>query len=97
MPYLFTVLLLRPDYLADAFGQDTYTAFVAVDADDPAQACLVAQREVIAKDCSQDDALHTDPEDYFPLFVCPGHVQNLAGGVLSMSESASTQPSPSQT
>lgn len=78
MTHKFTVLLLRPDYLADEFGKDTCTSFVCIDEDDPDQAFLAAQQEALSRDLDEAQALHTDPDDYYPLFVCRGHIDNLA-------------------
>lgn len=67
----YTVLLLRPDYMAATFGQDTFLAHVV--ANGPADAVHIAQfRAVVA------DGSGTDPIDYVPLFVCLGHQRNLA-------------------
>lgn len=90
MSHPFTVLLLRPDYRADVFGQDTYCTFITIDEDDPHKAILAAQLEASVQDGAKGaDELQDeheeheeleDPDDYFPLFVCRGHVPNLAGG-----------------
>ena len=68
----FTVILLRPDYLAQddfgGFGQDVYTGLVqAVDA---VQAIAIAQAEVYKFDAGEA----TDPDDYAPVVVFPGHL-----------------------
>lgn len=65
----YTVLLLRPDYIAEPYGQDTYLAHVF--ADWPDDAVEAAQIEVWGLD-------HGDhgPEpwtDYHPLLVLDGH------------------------
>jgi len=67
-PLPFTVLLLYPDYIADAYGQETYLAHVV--AADPAAAVLSAQREVAIDLRGTDDAV--DEEDFFPLAVFAG-------------------------
>lgn len=57
----YSVLLLRPEYLADPFGQDTYLAFV--EAPNPQRAVQYAQWEAGKAD-------HCDEtEDYYPLLV----------------------------
>lgn len=77
MSYPFTVLLLKPDYEADVFGQDTYTALVCIDEDDPEKACRAAQLEAMAQRPA-DDSLLEELDDYHPLFMCRGHMTNLA-------------------
>jgi hypothetical protein len=62
----YTVLLLRPDYVADTFGQDTFCAHVE---GDTAEAALAAAR---AEACEADG--QDDPEDYYCLFCTDGHV-----------------------
>lgn len=68
----YTVLLLRPDYIADAFGQDTYLAHV--EAVDPEEAVEVAQRE--ASDADSDKGFE-DLDDYYPLITLIGHHEDL--------------------
>lgn len=63
----FTVLLLRPDYEADEFGQDTYLTYVF--ADGAQEAVTKAREEVRAQD--------QDPFDYHCLFCTTGHHLNL--------------------
>ena len=72
----FTVILLRPDYLASddagGFGQDVYVAFV--EAKNVVTAIEFAQDEVFRDDTT--DGL--DPEsryDYALILVLPGHVK----------------------
>ena len=67
----YTVLLLRPDYIADEFGHDTYLAYVH--ARTPREAKRVAQDEVRLVD---GDA--ADSEDYHPLFIIEGHHQDMS-------------------
>ena len=78
MSHAFTVLLLKPDYEADAFGQDTYTAFVSIGEDDPKKACRAAQLEAMAQHSPSEDGLLEELDDYHPLFICRGHIANLA-------------------
>lgn len=66
----YTVLLLRPDYLADPFGQDTFCSFVY---GKTAEEAIAAAR---AEVCESDE---TDtPEDYHCLFCTYGHVDDLS-------------------
>lgn len=71
----FTVLLLRPDYIASEFGKDTYLAHVM--ARDPAHAAQVAQVEAFraddGNDSGEDDAEETCAPDYYPLLTLAGH------------------------
>jgi hypothetical protein len=78
----FTVLLLRPDYMTDNFGQDTYQA--QVEAPDVAKAVLAAQREaVIADDPASVAMPETDPtfirdcDNYHVLAVYEGHINDI--------------------
>lgn len=61
----YTVLLLRPDYVADGFGTDTYLAQVEVDSADAA--VLTAQAEV-----AKLDDLDLKSTDYHPLITLEG-------------------------
>lgn len=72
----YTVLLLRPDYVASNFGQDTYLAWV--EADDVATAQTLAQREAYRSDVPLGDDESANHSDYYVLFVAEGHVDNLA-------------------
>ena len=72
----FTVILLRPDYLASddagGFGQDVYVAFV--NATNAMAAVGRGQREVFKADIADE----LGPEsrcDYAPVLVLPGHVK----------------------
>jgi hypothetical protein len=65
----FTVLLLRPDYGTGDYGHDTWASHV--EADTPGGAVVSAQEEAAqADDCDS-------PDDYYPLFVAEGHLQDL--------------------
>jgi hypothetical protein len=61
----YTVLLLRPDHVADGFGPDTYLAQVEADSADGA--VLAAQKEV-----TEMDELDLSPTDYHPLITIEG-------------------------
>lgn len=62
---LFSVLLLRPDTIANQYGEDTYFTFVG--ANDPVDAVRKARIEA----CQFDEGI-TEPEDYFVLLVIAG-------------------------
>lgn len=62
----FTILLLRPDYVADGFGVDTYLAHVK--AQTLEAAVTLAQHEVVKID-DLDDA---KADDYHPLITLKG-------------------------
>jgi hypothetical protein len=61
----YTMLLLRPDHVADGFGPDTYLA--QVEADSAEGAVLAAQKEV-----TEMDDLDLSPTDYHPLITIEG-------------------------
>jgi hypothetical protein len=61
----YTVLLLRPDHVADGFGPDTYLAQVEADSADGG--VLAAQKEV-----TEMDDLDLSPTDYHPLITIEG-------------------------
>lgn len=60
----FTVLVLRPDYAAQNYGQDTFLAHVS--AATVAQAQKAAKKEAADADREPDD-------DYFVLLALRGH------------------------
>lgn len=66
----YTVLLLRPDYIAEPYGQDTYMAHV--EAENPVNAIEAAQIEVWNEDAGDEDS--TSWDDYHPLLVLDGHL-----------------------
>lgn len=69
----FTVVLLRPEYIADSSTPaDTYTAFVK--AKDPLTAVTKAQHKAMHSD---DAAVYDDAEDYYPIAVYRGHIRSL--------------------
>lgn len=57
----YTVVLLRPDYLADDFGTDIYVA--QVDAANESDAVSAAQQEAFASD-TKDEMEPNAPDDY---------------------------------
>lgn len=66
----YTVLLLRPDYVANTFGQDTYMTHI--EAENIAAAQIAAQEEAVFADRADDyDNIH--PDDYAVLMVVEGH------------------------
>ncbi len=75
----YTVLLLRPDYIADDYGQDTYLAHV--EAFDVLTAQETAQREAYQTDGFFDGDDEHDPvsacADYLVLAVFEGHLNDM--------------------
>lgn len=71
----YTVLLLRPDYVADDYGQDTYQAWV--EAESVTEAIRKAQLEVVIVD-DPDDRFNF-AADYFVLAVYLGHQADIQG------------------
>lgn len=74
----YTVLLLRPDYIADDYGQDTYLAHV--EAIDVLTAQETAQREAYQSDVPPDDDGYDESAyrpDYFVLAVFEGHLNDM--------------------
>lgn len=69
----YTVLLLRPDYIAKPYGQDTYMAHVF--ADWPDDAIEAAQIEVWTKDHGDDAG--ESWTDYNVLLIIEGHHKDL--------------------
>ena len=62
----YTVLLLRPDHVADGFGQDTYLTHVS--AETPEAAVGLARQEVVELDGLE----HGRPDEYYPLITLEG-------------------------
>jgi hypothetical protein len=62
----YSVLLLYPDCANDS-GTETY--YVFVDALDPLDAVLMAQRQAVAA----NDCVETEAEEFVPLLVTEGH------------------------
>jgi hypothetical protein len=67
----FTVLLLRPDYIADQYGEDSLLCWVS--ADSPADALQKARAEAI----KIDEAPDADPDDYACLLIVAGTHEDL--------------------
>lgn len=65
----YTVILLRPDYIADTFGYDVYIDHVVANDADADGAVLSAQLDVF----SADGDIADDHLDYHPLAVFRGH------------------------
>lgn len=75
----YSVLLLRPDNVADTFGHDTYLAHV--DACSVPLAVEKAQMEAWVADNGGPDNVPDDagdPDDYHVLFVCRGHQEDIS-------------------
>lgn len=68
----YTVLLLYPDYIATDYVQETWLAHVT--ATDPTGAILFAQLDACE---NQEDYEIDDPNDWYTLFVCEGHHDDL--------------------
>lgn len=62
----YTALVLRPDYMATNYGQDTFLAHV--EATGPAQAQRIARQQAASADHSEESS-----EDYYILLVIEGH------------------------
>ena len=75
----FTVLVLRPDYIASDYGQDTYLAHVMAGGVEEAQ--VLAQREVHQSDFppseATDDCGDSGRADYYVLAVFEGYLKDL--------------------
>jgi hypothetical protein len=71
----YTVILLRPDYIADPYGQDTYLAWV--EADTVRQAVSFAQHRAIDNDFTAE-SFDGDPDDYFVQGCFEGHLIDLS-------------------
>ena len=69
----YTVLLLRPDYIAECYGIDTYTAHVT--ADNVVAAVIQAQNEVFVLDHREAH----DPQHYACIGLFDGHLINRVG------------------
>ena len=69
----WTVLLLRPDYLAATFGHDTFCAHVY--GKTSAEALAAARNEAIAADHTTSGA-----EDYYCLLCIRGHHKSYVDG-----------------
>lgn len=73
----FTVMLLKPDYVADNFGQDI--ALVHVTAPDVESAEMCAQEQYRDAYCqnSDEDVEDNPAEDYHVLAAFAGHLKNI--------------------
>lgn len=67
----YTVVLLRPDYMAEEYGTYIYIAN-AITAEDPCQAVEMAQREVYLADMI-DEMEPQDEKDYALCVLFEGH------------------------
>jgi hypothetical protein len=74
----YTVLLLRPDYIASEFGKDTYLAHVVANGVEEAQ--RLAQLTARDSDRAPDDDPWDNPADYHVLFTALGHLEDLSVG-----------------
>lgn len=66
LQHAYTVILLRPDYTASNYGQDTYMTHVR--AENPAAALAKARAEVQ----DADDTEENNPTDYFCIALLAG-------------------------
>lgn len=81
----YTVLLLRPDYIASQYGEDTYLAHV--EAETVVQAMASAQIEAWDADNEgEKDGDSADHCDYNVLFTTEGHLFDLSTGTTSEGE-----------
>lgn len=72
----YTVILLRPDYVTNNYGQDTYME--CVEAADPSAALAEVRRMVIEVD--GDDGAGADPTDYFCIALIEGEHNDIDPG-----------------
>ena len=70
----YTVLLLRPDYIASEFGHDTFCA--RIKAESPTDALLQAKVEA----CKTDDNDVQNHEDYYSLSCTIGWRKDFVDG-----------------
>lgn len=70
----YTVLILRPGYVAESCGEDIYLAHVK--AIDVHEAKKVAQKETLAVDIAGATE-HCDYDDYLVIAVFEGHLEDL--------------------
>jgi hypothetical protein len=71
----WTVLLLRPDFVASEFGHDTYCTHV--EAKTPSEALRISQEEA----CITDELdVAQDRDSYYCLFCVEGHVHDYTDG-----------------
>lgn len=67
----YTVILMRPDYATDNFGNDA--VLIAVDAKSPREALAEARALVL----EADDNAQAEPADYYCIAVIEGEHVNL--------------------
>lgn len=72
----YSVLLLRPDYATNNFGQDNFYTFV--EADTPSDALLAARLEAFKPDNPEPGGTGAELDDYAALLVIEGHHPALA-------------------
>lgn len=73
----FTVMLLRPDYMADNYGTDFTIEHVETQEHDAQAAVQTAQAlRWKADNADEGEDRAGDPEDYFVLAVFDGHLQS---------------------
>jgi len=71
----YTVLMITPDYLSNAYGHDSYCAWV--EAENVEQAQLRGQEDAVRELTDPDDTDPSRPEDFFIVFVCEGHMADI--------------------
>jgi len=71
----YTVLMITPDYLSNAYGHDSYCAWV--EAENVEQAQMEGQIEAARELTDPDDTDPSRPEDFFIVFVCEGHIEDI--------------------
>ena len=71
----YTVLMITPDYLSNAYGHDSYCAWV--EAENVEQAQLRGQEDAVRELTDPDDTDPSRPEDFFIVFVCEGHIEDI--------------------
>lgn len=88
-PRWYTVILLRPDYMTNNYGQDTWVE--AVKARDPEEAVKLARGQchridnegllVVSEGLDEGDAdFYGSPDDYFVIAVIRGKHDDLTPG-----------------
>ncbi len=78
----YTIVLLRPDYIASSYGQDIYIAHV--NAPDPQVALRLARVQARDADAADDRiGLGDNPDDYALCVTFAGHNTAIALGAFS--------------
>lgn len=67
----YTVILIRPDYIAENYGEDFY--FAHVEAENPTAAVKAAQIEVVREDGYDED----HAENYALVAIFEGHHEDV--------------------